>query len=1015
MDDRTPPSLDSRSLDDVVAQTTALARAYTAPCVQPWRPRGDGTLDFGAALVRLFARMVDPLIKRLNQVPAKHLLAFTDLLGASRVPPRAARVPVTFHVTDGSVGPAAVPAGSQVAAAVAGAPVSFETESDLALTRAGLAAVFVLDPVQQRYADRTTVAMGQAPGSFAALGVPESRPIEHEIHLAVDPLVTIAGAQQLTVSLLGKNHPFPALIWAAWSAQGWVTLPSSPSPDGHSAVVTTAASQVGLVEVNGRRAYWLRAATLPYEEHVARSASVTVAGTAAAPDAAALNAVTLDVSKDLQPFGERPRFNDAFFIGSDAAFATAGAALSLTFTTSAAYPPAGGAANSPQLAWEVWDGKRATKLTLTQDTTQNFTSQHGGVVTFTLGAAVPRAVVAGVTSRWIRVRLVSGDYGHDVSIVGGVVQRATFAPPSFASVALGWTGSVTTAALTVLRRTDATYEDVTAGDPATQAPPNMFDIHRAEPDIEPALYLGFDRAFEPSDVTLYLQVAPPSAPDPSTWSQPPPLAKPPLLAWESWNGAAWTALTVDDGTESFTRSGLVVFRAPSDAAAVVRFGQSLFWLRARAVGGAFAPMPSLGRVLTNTAWASHGLTTKTERLGASNGAAAQTFALARAPVLDGQRIEVSEADAPPDDELAKLRLEEGVVPGAASSSGDVVSIEIAASGAATYWVRWHAVPDFWASGPRDRHYVFDAETGGVTFGDGRRGLVPPVGIRNVRAAWYRSGGGVEGNVAAGAITQLKSSLPLVDAVTNVEAASGGAPIEDESTMIARASHTLRHGDRAVTSEDFADLAREASRDVARAVTITPSFSPIDQGDGPDPKDLRRDGQVIVVVVAADTRPGASPTTHLLAEVQDYLTARAGTAALITVTGPHWVAVDVTVHVVATRLEETDLVLAGVRAAVTRLLDPFVGGDGSGWPFGRRPRASDLVAAIDTVAGVDHLTFLDVRCDAPFDGDDTTPGYQISIDQLSLEARLLVFPRSVVVASPAAVTTAPPPAPGAGPQ
>ena len=47
-------------------------------------------------------------------------------------------------------------------------------------------------------------------------------------------------------------------------------------------------------------------------------------------------------------------------------------------------------------------------------------------------------------------------------------------------------------------------------------------------------------------------------------------------------------------------------------------------------------------------------------------------------------------------------------------------------------VRWHEVPDFYASGPRDRHYVLDRFTGQVRFGDGVNGLVPPIGIGNVR-------------------------------------------------------------------------------------------------------------------------------------------------------------------------------------------------------------------------------------------------------------------------------------------
>src|SRR6516162_10040854 len=145
MEDTGAPKLDSRSPDDVVAQTEALAIAYTAGQTSgPWRPRTDGTLDFGGVLVRLFGGIVDHLIAQLNRAPDKHRAAFTALLGARRTRSQPARVPVTFTGADRS-GPTEVPAGAQVAAMGPEGPVVFETELTLALTQARLAAAVVRD------------------------------------------------------------------------------------------------------------------------------------------------------------------------------------------------------------------------------------------------------------------------------------------------------------------------------------------------------------------------------------------------------------------------------------------------------------------------------------------------------------------------------------------------------------------------------------------------------------------------------------------------------------------------------------------------------------------------------------------------------------------------------------------------------------------------------------------------------------------------------------------------------
>jgi hypothetical protein len=244
---------------------------------------------------------------------------------------------------------------------------------------------------------------------------------------------------------------------------------------------------------------------------------------------------------------------------------------------------------------------------------------------------------------------------------------------------------------------------------------------------------------------------------------------------------------------------------------------------------------------------------------------------------------------------------------------------------------------------------------------------------------------------------------MVEAATNGEAAVGGADIEAEPEMMDRASRTLRHGGRAVTAQDFADLALESSRAVARAVALTPSFSPISQADGPKtgPQDLHRDGEVIVVIVPAIALPGEAPTVDLLAGVEDYLRARCAPGAHVKVMGPSWVACDIVVHVQATSLEGSDATLMRVDAAVARFLDPLVGGDGHGWDFGRRPRTSDLVARITAVSGVDHISDLEIRCAAPFDVDDL--GLESSIDELSLLNRLLVYARSIRVSTPQKVT------------
>jgi len=138
----TAPPIDRRAAGDVARQIEALLRVY-APAWDESDPETGRATGISAALIGIAARFAELTIQRLNQAPDKNLLAFLDMLGASPLPPQPARVPLTFSLATGATG-AVVPARTQVAAPPgpnAKAPVLFETETELALTPAGLSRV----------------------------------------------------------------------------------------------------------------------------------------------------------------------------------------------------------------------------------------------------------------------------------------------------------------------------------------------------------------------------------------------------------------------------------------------------------------------------------------------------------------------------------------------------------------------------------------------------------------------------------------------------------------------------------------------------------------------------------------------------------------------------------------------------------------------------------------------------------------------------------------------------------
>ena len=114
--------------------------------VKAWRPPAADAPDALGVLVQIAARFAGLVVDRVNRSPEKHELAFLNLTGAQPLPPRPARVPLTFALSPSSPVEAVVPAGTQVTASPLEGEeddVVFETDRDLVVTRAGLDEVLV--------------------------------------------------------------------------------------------------------------------------------------------------------------------------------------------------------------------------------------------------------------------------------------------------------------------------------------------------------------------------------------------------------------------------------------------------------------------------------------------------------------------------------------------------------------------------------------------------------------------------------------------------------------------------------------------------------------------------------------------------------------------------------------------------------------------------------------------------------------------------------------------------------
>lgn len=913
-------------------------------------------------------------------------------------------------------------------------PIVFETERELIVTPARLDCLLVKFGARDTYRDLNSallppaeVQLNLTPAPSAELAIPHllyiSVPARASwpqidrltIRFAVSGAIPAADARLLQWEMpVVDIPPLPTNTKKSDAAGENPTIVLAPTEDGtknlsqSGNVVFLNLPKVSPVVINGVAGNWIacrlltpitpgtdpkdgmvRAAQLPTLAQIACTAEL--ARKDLALDEAFYNAQKLDLSKDFLPFGERPRFGDVFYLGSGEVFSDPDAriVLDLELTDAGARKEEQGSADTPdhdlQLSWEFWNGQEWRALaksrllhmegdpseTELEDGTDCL--RKSGEVKLKFSSAPQETIVNGQKKYWVRVRIAAGNYGGDARFdrgpAGLVAVPATLAPPSIKALRVDYAIKNETAPAAVLTYNDFSFDQVHDGAckpfvPVADSSTSAFVGFAVDPSpaTKPAAATNSPEPrarngkFPSQTVTAYVHAGDGAAASVES------VESNAIAGWEYWDGSAWRKLFLHDETEKLRRSGLIQFLPPPDFAPREEFAKERYWLKLR-LGTEFAH-ESIQHIFLNTTMALQGLSVANDMLGSSNGKVSQRFKTIQSTVLAGQVLKVREPNLPAFAEREQIEADEG--------EDAIKPVKDAATKTDQYWVRWHEVPNFYSSGPRDRHYLLDHVTGEITFGDGSFGLIPPRLPGNIRMTRYRSGGGLAGNQAALAIGKLNTAVPYIQKVVNYLPSGGGSDPEQTTSLLERGSRGVRHGGRAVTCEDFEDLAMLGSPDVARAKCV-PLF---DLSPG-QTSSLERAGVVSVIVLPRSIEPKPMPSSDLLDRVRDFLdTWRLPTLELI-VTGPKYVRVHVAAEIAVREGGNADEVETAVRLELQNYLHPVTGGpDGLGWEFGRAPQKFDLSLRVERIPGVSHVRDITVNLVPDMPGVERTSYFSV---------------------------------------
>ena len=170
-------------------------------------------------------------------------------------------------------------------------------------------------------------------------------------------------------------------------------------------------------------------------------------------------------------------------------------------------------------------------------------------------------------------------------------------------------------------------------------------------------------------------------------------------------------------------------------------------------------------------------------------------------------------------------------PSALENTGAKNSLEIFVNN-----VKWQEVEGFVNSMPTDRHYVTsidEEDKMSATFGNGKYGSLLPTGIDNIHAK-YRKGIGAAGNLAyQNTITVIMGTNPALKSVTNQIGSSGGADKENEDDAKVTAPRSLKALNRAVSIEDYQNLALSYTGIAKAKAYIITQFQQVEEEEEED--------------------------------------------------------------------------------------------------------------------------------------------------------------------------------------
>lgn len=872
---------DQRTKEEILEQIEKKAKSY----VPEWRFDKENP-DIGTALAMVYGRMLLGTVKKFNFLPYKNQISFFNELEATLLPAVPSKGYVTFSVVNKDVEGTEVPADTEVIATVKGKDVqtiSFETLDDVFVTPASLSCILQVSKEKDFIKNIYDSEEQEEETEIAVFSYEGENLQEHSFYFCHDDALSIQQSGKIAIQFLIQEEKIPieyietlqdtsSVLFEYGTEDGYEPF-QKIERNGKQLVFTIEKNDPPFArrKENGIDSFWIRCKIkdiTPFEKFSFERLEIASTGKRMPPESIYANGS--DVNKEeFFPFGERFADYNEVYLSSNEVLGKKGALVTVTFNidfmkipldyvdkTSTDWqwvmkksdfkPDLEYDVTIEEVIWEYYNGYGWTSLFDKNEYSDIFTTKNGTMgqyktMKFKCPMDIEPILINAQEAFYIRARVTKVNNLYKM--------QGNFISPMMGNIFMQYSytsGPVEPKLLfTENNRERKEYRFYHRGTREKVVP-----FYGLTEEVQ-TLYLGFDTPPIGGPIKILFDFLEQLD------------RKKETLLWEYYNGKKWQEIDLVDETENMSKTGLVTLAGNKDFSKCQVYGYEKYWIRISDISEHHkkveenVKLPCLKGIYINSVKVRQREREEVEYFHMEVYQKNIQFRLLYGKIFESE-VYVDELGHLSQRELDELWKEHKLVP-EYGEDGKIVRT----------WIKWDCVEDFLDSKSDDRHYMLDRNKGYIRFGNGKEGKIPPTGkIDNIKVI-YKTGGGENTNVPAETVSQLGRYIGFINGVCNHKMMIGGNDAEVLSEGLARNAAILRHQNVAVTTRDFEEIAKDASRSIKKVKCFS----------GYNAKGEKQSGAITLVVLQKDFWQGRTRFNDIKLEVEDYMKDKMNTSLL----------------------------------------------------------------------------------------------------------------------------------------